>query len=170
MLGVYDWLEKTSLPYEIWLPMYMLPSHLGRMWCQMFYLSLSNFYGKRLVAYINQFDKDNDGMIENGGFTSQTYNTRSIFCYVSKLLVPRINILLTVNEFFRAGKPIHSQIKEATKSIAFRSFPLGIGSDFTRTFGWQNDLHEAIEYIATELRSRIDVGVTVEQIANIISS
>ncbi|XP_050947939.1 sphingoid long-chain bases kinase 2, mitochondrial isoform X2 [Cucumis melo] len=67
-----------------------------------------------------------------------------------------------VNGFFWAGKPIVNNDGEARKSTALGIIPLGTGSDFARTFGWNNNPFEAVDRIAKGLRTRIDVGVVNE--------
>ncbi|KAL0012883.1 hypothetical protein SO802_007991 [Lithocarpus litseifolius] len=54
VLGVYEWYGNNPLPPEIWLFPYLLPCHLGRMWCygRMVYLPMSYLYGKRFVGPI----------------------------------------------------------------------------------------------------------------------
>ncbi|PIA49370.1 hypothetical protein AQUCO_01300294v1 [Aquilegia coerulea] len=68
-----------------------------------------------------------------------------------------------VNGFFWAGKPVAAHDKEVTRTTALGLIPLGTGSDFARSFGWNNNPREAVERIATGLKSRIDVGVISEK-------
>ncbi|CAK9328818.1 unnamed protein product [Citrullus colocynthis] len=68
-----------------------------------------------------------------------------------------------VNGFFWGGKPVVNNDGEARKSTALGIIPLGTGSDFARTFGWNNNPFEAVDRIAKGLRSRIDVGVVNEE-------
>ncbi|XP_033146820.1 sphingoid long-chain bases kinase 2, mitochondrial isoform X1 [Brassica rapa] len=64
-----------------------------------------------------------------------------------------------VNGFFWEGKPVSNLNGEASHSAALGLIPLGTGSDFARTFGWDNDPCEAVERIARGVRSSVDVGV-----------
>ncbi|KAG7570649.1 Diacylglycerol kinase catalytic domain [Arabidopsis thaliana x Arabidopsis arenosa] len=64
-----------------------------------------------------------------------------------------------VNGFFWEGKPVGNLNSEASHLTALGLIPLGTGSDFARTFGWNNDPCEAVERIAKGMRSRVDVGV-----------
>ncbi|KAK1290952.1 Cycloartenol synthase 2 [Acorus calamus] len=56
VLGVFDWSGNNPLPPEIWLLLYFIPLHPGRMWChcRMVYLPMSYLYGKRFVGPITE--------------------------------------------------------------------------------------------------------------------
>lgn len=64
-----------------------------------------------------------------------------------------------VNGFFWAGKHVLCHDQGSSRTTALGLIPLGTGSDFARTFRWNNDPRDAIERIAKGVRSRIDVGV-----------
>ncbi|KAJ8753257.1 hypothetical protein K2173_017875 [Erythroxylum novogranatense] len=54
VLGGFEWSGNSLLPPEIWLLLYILPFHPGRMWCHcwMVYLPMSYLYGKRKIYTI----------------------------------------------------------------------------------------------------------------------
>eukprot|EP00898_Chlorokybus_atmophyticus_P008860 jgi/Chlat1/8976/Chrsp94S08272 len=63
-----------------------------------------------------------------------------------------------VNGFFEDGKPVSKRGTSSQSTTAMGIVPMGTGSDFIKTFGWNTDAHAAIDRIVVGRRMPLDVG------------